>query len=308
MSARTRAHGKKRSRGGHDEEEHVSAERWLVTYADMLTLLLVLFIVLYAMSVVDTTKFVQLRAGLAAVFNPGSNAIADQSGTVTSTDQGGSDTEQSVTPNLAPTSPTGAANTILDQQVAAAVAQKERAQAQQQANDVQTEVDQFKQIQAAITAALTAQGLPDAAQFSIDDRGLIVTLVTNSLVFGGNSAALLPGGVKILSIVVPPLKPFDNNIEVDGHTNQDNVSTYPYPSGWELSSARASAVVEYMIAQQSFPASRLSAVGFSDQKPLYPPSDPRAETLNRRVDIVVLSDLPASERALLPSIGGEPEA
>jgi chemotaxis protein MotB len=61
-----------------------------------------------------------------------------------------------------------------------------------------------------------------------------------------------------------------------------------------------------MIGDQGISASRLSAVGFSDQKPLYPASDPRAETLNRRVDIVVLSNLPASERSLLPAIGGEP--
>ena len=64
--------------------------------------------------------------------------------------------------------------------------------------------------------------------------------------------------------------------------NQQNVSTAPYPSGWELSSARASSVVRYLVSQFNFPESRLSAVGYSDQKPLYPPSDPRSITLNRR--------------------------
>jgi chemotaxis protein MotB len=304
--SRSRGHGRKR--GGHDEEEHEGGgERWLVTYADMLTLLLVLFIVLYAMSVVDTTKFVQLRAGLAAVFDPGSTAVLSQSGGITSTDSGGSDTQQTVTPNLVPAS-SQAGQTILDKEVAAAVAAQQRANAQNEAKDVQTEVDQFKEIQAAITASLQQAGIPGAAQFSIDQRGLVVTLVTDTLVFSGNSAVLQAGGQKILDVVVPPLKGFTNNIEVDGHTNQDNVSTAPYPSGWELSSARASAVVEYMIDKQGIPASRLSAVGFSDQKPLYPPTDPRAHTLNRRVDVVVLSNLPASEKDLLPTVGNEPAA
>jgi chemotaxis protein MotB len=307
MSARTKAHGRKRG-GGHDEEEHEGGgERWLVTYADMLTLLLVLFIVLYAMSVVDTTKFVQLRAGLAAVFDPGSTAVLSQSGGITSTDSGGSDTQQDVTPNLVPASP-AAGTTILDKEVAAAVSAQQRAQSQNQAKDVQTEVDQFKAIQTAISAALAREGMSGTAQFSIDERGLVVTLITDSLVFGGYSASLLAGGTKILNVVVPPLKAFTNKIEVEGHTNQDNVSTYPYPSGWELSSARASAVVNYMITAQGFAQSRLMAVGFSDQKPLYPATDPRARTLNRRVDIVVLSNLPATERGLLPAIGGEPSA
>jgi chemotaxis protein MotB len=303
MSSRpTRGHRGNRHREVHDES-HGSHERWLVTYADMLTLLLVLFIVLYAMSVVDTTKFVQLRAGLAAVFNPGQNSIADQNGSVTSSDDGGSAPVASVNPQLLP-SP--AATTILDQQVAAAVSAQQRAAAQQQGQRVQTEVDEFKQIEQAVSTALAAKGLAGSALFNIDERGLVITIVTDTLVFGGNSAVLLPGGTTILDGVAPPLLKFTNQIEVDGNTNQQNVSTAPYPSGWELSSARASSVVRYLIASFDFPESRLSAVGFSDQRPLYPPSDPRSITLNRRVDIVVLSNLSAADRALLTTVGAEP--
>jgi chemotaxis protein MotB len=295
--------GRRKHGGGHEEADHGGGERWLVTYADMLTLLLVLFIVLYAMSIVDTTKFVQLRSGLAAVFNPGSNSISDKSGSITATDDGGSQTKDDITPQLMP-SP--ASTTILSQQVAAAVSANERSSAEAQGDRVQTEVDEFKQIEAAVTAALASQGLAGSAQFNIDERGLVITIVTDTLVFGGNSATLLPGGTKILDSVTPPLLQFTNKVEVDGHTNQQNVSTGPYPSGWELSSARASSVVRYLISRFDFPQSRLSAVGYSDQKPLYPPSDPRSITLNRRVDVVVLSNLSAGDRALLPSIGAQP--
>jgi chemotaxis protein MotB len=301
----TRRRGHKRG-PIHDGEEHGGSERWLVTYADMLTLLLVLFIVLYSMSVVDATKFTQLRAGLAAVFDPGSSVVASQSGAVTATTDDGSSDAQSITPDITPTQvnqvPTP---TILENEDATKVLQEQAAAASKEDGDVQKELDQFKAIEDAISAALARQGLTGAAQFSIDQRGLIVTLVTNDVVFSGNSATLLPGGQKLLSVVVPPLRNFTNNIEVDGHTNQQNVSTAPYPSGWELSSARASAVVTYMIGREGISPSRLSAVGFSDQKPLYPPTDPRAVTLNRRVDIVVLSNLAADEKALLPALSAE---
>jgi chemotaxis protein MotB len=92
--------------------------------------------------------------------------------------------------------------------------------------------------------------------------------------------------------VAPPLAKDSRDIEVDGYTNQQNVSTDPYPSGWELSSARASAVVRFLTAH-GVSEDKLSAVGYSDQHPLYPATDPRSITLNRRVEIVVLSNLAA---------------
>ena len=303
MSARNAPRGRRRK--VQEEEGHGDRERWLVTYADMLTLLLVLFIVLYAMSVVDPTKFVQLRTGLTAVFNPGQNAVLSQTGGITSTDEGGSETSQSVTPDLTPKNNNSASKSVLDKEVATALAAKERAKAEQDAKKAQQEVNRYKEIQKAITAALKKAGMAGTALFTIDERGLVVTIVTNTLVFGGNSAELLAGGRRILDQVIPPLLGIANSIEVDGHTNQQNVSTFPYPSGWELSSARASAVVRYLVDTFDFAQSRLRAVGFSDQKPLYSPSDPRSITRNRRVDIVVLSNLTAAQRALLPTLGGE---
>ena len=117
---------------------------------------------------------------------------------------------------------------MLDQkQVTAAVQSQQRAAAEQQADRVQAEVDDFKKVQQTISDALAKQGLQGDALFSIDERGLVITIVTDSLVFGGNSAELLSGGEKILDVAVPPLLGFPNAIEVDGHTNQDNVSTVP---------------------------------------------------------------------------------
>ncbi|MCW2521935.1 MAG: motB [Frankiales bacterium] len=274
MSA-TAARGRKR--GGH-EEEHENSERWMVTYADMLTLLLVLFIVLYAISSVNTSKFQELKTGLASAFKNGQPSVLIGGSSVVGHD--------SITPPQANSANAAAA--------AAAAAAKAAAA---------KEVEQFKKIEESIQSSLNTIGLGNAARYSIDQRGLVVTVVTDDLVFAGNSATLEAQGQKVINAVAAPLKGLTNNIQVDGHTNQENVSTAPYPTGWELSSARASAVVEYLIAHQGLPASRLSAVGFSDQHPLIAPSDPRSTILNRRVDIVVLSKLPAGISTALPAGG-----
>jgi chemotaxis protein MotB len=138
-------------------------------------------------------------------------------------------------------------------------------------------------------------------QFQIDERGLVITIVTSSVVFAGDRADLLPAGAQILAAVGPPLRPLPNNIEVDGHTNQLPVPTRRYPTAWELSTARASTVVRYLIDRIGVQPTRLAAAGFAGERPLYPPASARAATLNRRVEIIVLSRLAAADRALLPA-------
>jgi chemotaxis protein MotB len=279
-------HGGRKGRGkggGHGGGHEGADERWMVTYADMLTLLLVLFIVLYAISSVNTSKFAELKASLAAAFNNGQpSVLTSGSGIV------GGET-------LATQKQLGAANAPLSQQASKSLnnAQKSLAVA---------EVDQYKKIEKAVDNALAKSSLGGRAQYSIDERGLVITVVTNDLVFAGNSAVLERDGGRIIDAIAPQLKTVDNLLQVDGHTNQANVSTSPYPSGWELSSARASAVVRRLIESDGMPARRLSAVGYSDQRPLLPASDPRSLTRNRRVDIVVVSKLPPAVRVALPDL------
>jgi chemotaxis protein MotB len=277
--------GRGRSRKVH-EEEHVNHERWMVTYADMLTLLLVLFIVLYAISQVNTSKFAELKSSLSNAFGNGQSPILNGG-------QGPIDgSTQAQSQNIVDSK-----LSLLQQQAPPKLASGSDAAAAQQ------EVDQFKQIEKSVQVSLHQRSLDGTAAYTIDERGLVITLVTDELVFAGNSAVLEPEGATLLSAVVAPLATINNQIQVDGHTNQQNVSTAPYPSGWELSSARASSVVRFLISEGGLSPSRLSAAGFSDQRPLVSPSDPRSVTRNRRVDIVVLSNLPASARSSLAALG-----
>ncbi|MGI8665851.1 MAG: flagellar motor protein MotB [Jatrophihabitans sp.] len=270
-------------------EEHVNHERWMVTYADMLTLLLVLFIVLYAISSVNTSKFIQLKASLSSAFGNGPSPVLNG---------GNGPVDGSTETQLK----------SLQTNQSTPAAQQLKVASDADASAAQREVDEFKKIEAAVKASLHKRGLDGAAEFTIDERGLVITLVTDELVFAGNSAVLESEGSVILSAVIPPLLKIDNQIQVDGHTNQQHVSTAPYPSGWELSSARASSVVRYLIAHGPISAGRLSAAGYSDQRPLVPASDLRSITRNRRVDVVVLSKLPASARSSLVALGGSTTA
>lgn len=276
-----------------------------MTYADLLTVLLALFIVLFAISALNESKFEQLKYSLAAVFGDGSIGVLDGSPAVND----GSDNSIAQPPTMPevprtdrpflPAQPnsgglpsddtsTGTGKTGIDKQVSATIDTGDATLDKK----IQTELNNFEQIRIEIDQHLDDAGLHGAAQYAIDQRGLIVTIVTDALVFPGNNATLLPRGQKLLAAIAPAVKKVPNNVEVDGFTNQVDVSTYPYPSGWELSSARASSVVRYLEAH-GLHDRQLSAVGFSDQKPLVPPDDPTSVTRNRRVEIVVLSTLPS---------------
>ncbi|GAA3871652.1 flagellar motor protein MotB [Saccharothrix violaceirubra] len=284
--------GKKK---GHDEE-HENHERWLLTYSDMITLLMVLFIVMFAMSTVDAQKFDQLKQSLAGAFGGSEIVVVGEISSKGTNDE-------SLLPSAVDLSTGGVANDkpISEDQAAAAVREADRAKASQDEQKARDEVDSLRGIQQRMTEELTKQGLADQVAFSIDDRGLVVTVITSSIVFGGDSAVLLPDGRRVVMALEPTLVDLPNKLEIGGHTNQLNVPTVNYPSAWELSTARASSVVR-VLAEAGVSPSRMTATGHADQKPLYPPSDPLAVTRNRRVEIVVMSGQSPEVRSLLPVI------
>jgi chemotaxis protein MotB len=290
----------------HEEhEEHVNHERWLVSYADMLTLLFVLFVVLFSMSSVDQKKFAELAAGLSEGFGASSVAMT---GNVSTLDGAGQSTN--VVPIDPGTNPgdgsTGTEDMTKEQKeaVARAIRAASRKEASANARAATKEAENLKEIEKKIADRLAAAKLLNQVKFTITERGLVVTVITNDVVFAGNRAELRPGGKKILDTIAPALATLPNNIEVDGNTNQLKATTSFYPSGWELSAARASTTVRYLI-NHGLAKDRMSAVGYSDTKPLIDPKDPRAVTMNRRVDVVVLTQLNAEQAALLPAAAGD---
>ncbi|GIF11068.1 flagellar motor protein MotB [Actinoplanes teichomyceticus] len=296
---------RRKRKGGHEEhEEHVNHERWLVSYADMLTLLFVLFVVLFSMSDVNQKKFAQLAQGLSAGFGSKSAAFTGNSAPL----DGAANTAQivQIDPGSNPGDGTSGTEGLTQKQkeaVKRAILAEDRKRASANADKAAAEAENLKAIENRIADALAAQKLLGNVKFTIDRRGLVITVVTNEVVFAGDRADLRPGGEKILNAIAPTLAKLPNNIEVDGNTNQLKAKTKYYPSGWELSAARASTTVRFFTGH-GIPKKRLSAVGFSDTKPLIDPKDPRSITMNRRVDVVVLTMLTADQAALLPAAAG----
>ncbi len=279
-------HGGGGKRRGHEEEheEHENHERWLVSYADMMTLLMVLFIVMFAISQVDQRKFAALKSGLSAGFGA---PVAILMGGDAMLDPGGSVAPDSV--NLAGSAGGKAPSAMIDPQANVdpdAVARLTRATEQAQ---VAKEVKNLKKAESELKKALEQAGLKDSATFRFDERGLIVTIATDKVLFDSGGAELLPDGRRILGTIAPTLRALPNRLSVDGHTNSVPISTARFPSNWELSTDRATGVLRYLVSVQRFPASRLYATGFADTRPLVAASDDRALVKNRRVEIVVLA-------------------
>jgi chemotaxis protein MotB len=287
-------HGGRRRAKKHEEEEHENHERWMVSYADMMTLLLVLFIVLYAMSQVDKDKFAALASGLSETFG---GPISVQPGP---TPEGAVLDGLNGAINIASAIPPD--TTVAEAEVDAAAAQAAAERAQRVAVEAAAAYDELAAARDRIDAALAEAGYAGAAQYEIDERGLVVHIVADAVLFDAEEAVLRPEGRQILSAVAPTLSDLPNVLRVEGHANHLPVTPGgPWPSNWELSGYRASTVLRYLGAD-GVPEPRMSATGYSSTRPLVPESDPTALSVNRRVDIVVLSTASAEANALLPGI------
>jgi chemotaxis protein MotB len=287
-------HGGRRRAKKHEEEEHENHERWMVSYADMMTLLLVLFIVLYAMSQVDKAKFAALASGLSESFGGPISVTpaASPEGSVLEGLPGAIDIASAIPPDT----------TVSDAQVDAAAAQAAAERAERIAAEAAAAYDELAAAREAIDAALTAAGYAGAARFEIDERGLVVHIVADQVLFDAEQAVLRPEGGAILDAVAPTLIGLPNQLAVEGHANHLPVSPgSTWPSNWELSAYRATTVVRYL-AGDGVPENRMSANGYGSTRPLIPVSDPNAISENRRVDIVVMSTASAEANSLLPGI------
>jgi chemotaxis protein MotB len=273
-------------------EEHENHERWLVTYADMVTLLMVLFIVMFAMSQVDQKKFNALKEGLAAGFGQSTSVLNGASSIL----------EEPGTAPEAPVAPTELAADVTPQEqtrIQQAVAQNDQLAKERQQASVKAEVSRLDKILKQIEKALRARGLQDDVTAKIDERGLVLSLVSRHVVFQPNLAELTPRGKEVLATIGPVLRHLTDPLDIDGHTNQVKVKPKYFPTDWELSAARAVRVLRYLNEVTGLPNSRMEATAFGHTKPLVDPRKPGSQYVNKRVDIVIRTALPADARALL---------
>ncbi|QGN58015.1 flagellar motor protein MotB [Nostocoides sp. HKS02] len=300
--------GRRRVVEEHDEG-HENSERWLLSYADMITLLMALFIVLFAISQVDQAKLIALSSGLDQYFGEPASKTAS-TGILDGSPQAAVD-GHAVSPNPSATgdpivpSPGGAAAPSAPQAQAGATAlSAAQAQAAARAQAARQQQD-LAAVRARIAAALAAKGLSGAVQFEERDHGLVVNVVTDRVLFDLGEASLRPEGRGVLDAVVPALRGLPNALTVEGHT--DNVPIAGrYASNWELSTERATTVLRYLLTR-GVPGSRVSAAGYADQRPLSTNATAAGRARNRRVAIVVhaldTTDPAAQAASAIPSPG-----
>jgi chemotaxis protein MotB len=133
-------------------------------------------------------------------------------------------------------------------------------------------------------------GVAGKLKLRLEERGLVVTVVTDEVLFDSASAAIRPEGDAVLRVVGSALHTVDNPIRVEGHTDSNPIHNDRYPSNWELSVDRASAVVRFFEGL-GLDRTRLRPEGYADVFPLEPNDTPEGRARNRRVEIVVESKL-----------------
>jgi len=251
---------------------------------------------------VDAKKYEALKSGLAIGFGQASKILSGSSPMLD--DQGGASQGSSmISPDLVTNLPAKEAQVVKQ-----ALDQEQAKQNQEQYDEAASQVKSLLALWHRMQQALAKQGLQDDVQASIDERGLVVSLVSRHVVFRANLADLTERGQRIVDTIAPVLAAIPEPVEVDGHTNQVKVKPKFYPTDWELSAARAVNVLRRLNEVDSIPADRLSATGFGHTKPLEDPSKPGSQAVNKRVDIVVLSQAPAQTRALYQEVEHDLEA
>ena len=265
----------RRSRNTEHAEEHVD-ERWMASYMDMVTVLMCLFIVLYAMSTVDQDKFEALKNSLATGFG----SVASPS----------ADTAQGI---VVPPELVGSQGLL----ASAEIDDKTKEALTSLAREDQ---DDLLELKARIEGRLGESGHKGAADFSINQRGLTIRLVSAETFFEPNSATMTANAKEILGAIAPVLAPTDRHFEIEGFADVLTPAA-PYPTNWELSASRATRVLRSLVEDGEVKAARISSVGYGDARPV---GDGKDLALNRRVDVVVLSNQPESVRNLLPGYSG----
>jgi chemotaxis protein MotB len=272
----------RRKRGAHKEEE--SSERWLLTYADMITLLMALFMVLFSISSVNISKYQTLQRSLRAAFSgnilPGGRSIAQPGATANSSHAPTSIDVQAIVPVTAATASSlqsssthGAANG------ASASRSAQSAAAQQQ--------QLFAQIKAQLDHYAAAHGFSNQVKAVIEARGLDIKVLTDELLFPSGQATLDARSTPLLGEISALLNvDHTHPINVEGNTDNVPIRSALYPSNWELSTARASTVVRFLISRGVSPT-RLTAMGNADQHPQATNLTAAGRAHNRRVEIVL---------------------
>lgn len=235
-------------------------ETWLIPYSDMLTLLLALFIVLFAASAIDAHKFERLAQSLNLAFQGGTGVLEQPS----------------------PVSPANPESTS---------DRKEDDPSQEEKDDLgldEIDYQELKRIQDSINAYIAEKDLGLSLQTKLTQQGLMITILDTAL-FASGSAMIRPDARQLaaeiaqLLVTDPP-----RHITVGGHTDNIPINTVQFRSNWDLSSMRALNFMKILLENQELEPNRFSATGYGEYQPVVPNDSVDGRSKNRRVEILIL--------------------
>lgn len=254
-------------------EERENHDRWLVSYSDFLTLLLALFVVMYAISQVNEGKYKVVAGSLVTAFGNQPNQLNRQSITTVTPDS------LLIRDPVKRPIDRSAGDSMGDYLIAKKARRIAEAQRRQQ--------EKMEIIARDVIAAFDPLLRNGQVRVVQSDLGVRVE-IDASLLFAPGDARLQEESSKVLESVAQVLKNTDHAIQVEGHTDNIPIVTEKFPSNWELSAVRASSVVRLLIAS-GLGATRLTAVGYGENRPLESNDSEEGRKHNRRVTVMILS-------------------
>lgn len=249
--------------------EHVNLERWLVSYADFITLLFAFFVIMYAISQADVSKFKRVSASIKAAFDSngpmGMVDVGGKSGGSTASPFDTLESQQGRIQNL----PAGKTNT---------------------AADGDPELQSMKELlEETISLELGATDVSDKVQMTYDSRGLVIRLAAKDF-YDPGSVEVRMDMQPILDKIGKVIRSSSRLVRVEGHTDVSEAKSEMYPTDWELSAARAAWAVRYWVKRFSLDPKRLGAAGYSHFRPLSQGTDEQSQAKNRRIEVIVLNN------------------
>ena len=250
----------------HEEEV---GEAWLLPYSDLMTLLLALFIALFAMSQTDASKMQALAQAFTAAFNMGGPSFFSGMG-----------------PSTSMTSAT--------------------TQGQDNANSAyMQENENLREAQEKLEQYIKENNLQDQVSTELSEEGLMIRLKERAL-FASGSAALQGQANQIVPVIAALLSSLPERVTISGHTDNVPISTAQFPSNWELSSARAVSLMRGLMGvQPSLNPARFSALGYSEYRPIASNDTEEGRAQNRRVEVFIARSMRFSQEDSISASDGQ---
>ncbi len=244
---------RKKKHHAEHHEEHMD-ESWLVPYADILTLLLALFIVLFASAQVDQKKFDMIAQSFSAAFS-GSPSVFDNN--------------QAITPEINAPRP--------DQ------ADLDKTKEQEHLK----ETIQLLEVKKALDKYIEQNNLVGQLNTSLTEDGLMIRIKDTAL-FPSGSAQLRPESQRFGTEIAKMLMTLQQKVVISGHTDNVPINTREFPSNWELSSMRSINFMKSLLREGDLKPERFSAIGYGEFRPVASNDSEEGHSQNRRVEVLIM--------------------